>query len=133
MPTPLEMVREFHEAFELPIQDAPSVPAEARARLRSDLIEEEYTEWREAYFREDLTAIADSLADLVYVIYGTALEYGIDLDAILEEVHRSNMTKLGDDGRPVRREDGKVLKGPNYEPPRIQELLFGPGSSTPTA
>lgn len=72
---------------------------------------------------DDHVEVADALADIVYVAYGTALTYGIDLDAVLQEVHRSNMSKLGPDGRPILREDGKVLKGPGYFPPAIGEVL----------
>ena len=73
--------------------------------------------------RGDLVGIADALADIVYVAYGTALTYGIDLDAVLHEVHRSNMSKLGSDGKPLIREDGKVLKSERYFPPDIESVL----------
>ena len=73
--------------------------------------------------KEDLVAIADALADIVYVIYGTALTYGIDLDSVLREVHRSNMSKLGGDGKPLLRGDGKVIKSERYFPPDISSVL----------
>lgn len=91
--------------------------------LRQALIEEEVGELRQAALAGDIVGIADALADIVYVAYGSACVYGIDLDAVLDEVHASNMTKLGADGCPVRRADGKVLKGPDYRPPDIGRVL----------
>jgi predicted HAD superfamily Cof-like phosphohydrolase len=91
--------------------------------LRQSLIDEEVGELRAAAAAGDLVGVADALADIVYVAYGTAHTYGIDLDAVLDEVHASNMTKLGSDGAPVRRADGKVLKGPDYRPPDITTAL----------
>ena len=110
---------EFHRAYGLPVRDVPTVevgrgaggaaagadPGGGRAN------------WPHAAGAGDLIGVADALADIVYVAYGTAHVYGIDLDAVLDEVHASNMTKLGADGRPIRRADGKVLKGPDYRPP----------------
>lgn len=121
-----EMVREFHERFELPIAGAPTLLDGERYALRYELISEELIELCDAQERDDLVAIADALADLAYVVYGAAIEYGIDLDAVIAEVHRSNMTKLGNDGKAIRREDGKVLKGPHYEPPEIARILRTP-------
>jgi predicted HAD superfamily Cof-like phosphohydrolase len=119
-----ELVREFHLAYELPVADAPSADLPAgQVALRQDLIDEEVSELRAAAADADLVGVADALADIVYVAYGTALVYGIDLDAVLDEVHASNMTKLGADGRPVRRADGKVLKGPDYRPPDVAAVL----------
>lgn len=121
--TPLEMVREFHEAFGVPIRDTPGFPEPLVAELRESLIAEEYRELRDAADARDLEEVADALADLTYVIYGTALAYGIDLDAVLAEVHRSNMSKLGADGKPIYRDDGKVLKGPGFFRPDIAAVL----------
>jgi len=119
-----ELVREFHLAYGLPVADLPSADLpDGEVALRQDLIDEEVCELREAAAAGDLIGVADALADIVYVAYGTALVYGIDLDAVLDEVHASNMTKLGADGRPVRRADGKVLKGPDYRPPDIAAVL----------
>lgn len=117
-------VCDFHLSYDLPVAAAPSaaIPAE-QAALRQALIDEEIGELREAAAAGDIVAIADALADVVYVAYGTACVYGIDLDAVLDEVHASNMTKLGADGRPIRRADGKVLKGPDYRPPDIARVL----------
>ena len=95
----------------------------ALARLRVALLEEEVGEFVAASERGDLNGVADALADIVYVAYGTALTYGIDLDAVLHVVHRSNMSKLESDGKPLIREDGKVLKSERYFPPDIGSVL----------
>jgi predicted HAD superfamily Cof-like phosphohydrolase len=115
---------QFHRAFNLPMRQMPSADIDhALARLRVALLEEEVAEFVTASKRGDLVGIADALADIVYVAYGTALTYGIDLDAVLQEVHRSNMSKLGSDGKPLIRDDGKVLKSERYFPPDIESVL----------
>src|SRR5574338_519877 len=106
-------VREFHEAFGMPVADRPGMVTPGRRELRIDLIEEEAYEVGDAMKEEDLAHIAKELADLLYVTYGAAIEYGINLDEVFDEVHRSNMSKLDVDGKPKYRADGKVLKGPN--------------------
>jgi predicted HAD superfamily Cof-like phosphohydrolase len=122
-------VASFHQAFRRPVRRQPSAEIDpALARLRVDLIQEEVSEFVAASQQGDLVGIADALADIVYVVYGTALTYGIDLDAVLAEVHRSNMSKLGRDGKPVLREDGKVLKSDRYVPPDIAAALGLPGA-----
>ena len=117
-------VASFHEAFGLPRAPRPDadIPAEL-AKLRVDLLVEETGEFADASAESDIVGIADALADIVYVAYGAAVTYGIDLDAALREVHRSNMSKLDDQGRPVYREDGKVLKSSRYTPPDISGVL----------
>lgn len=117
-----EMVKEFHRTYGVPIADKPGMLDPERSRMRKEILREEFEEYRSAHNR-DLVETADALADMVYVIYGTALEYGIPLDDVLAEVHRSNMSKLGADGKPVYREDGKVLKGPSYFPPDIEGVM----------
>lgn len=124
-------VREFHTAFDLPILDEPRIPKLKRVALRAALIEEEFKEvmaelafiksrprveqWKSAAdVYAAIARLAKELADLRYVVEGSALEFGIPFDAVYSEVHRSNMSKLGRDGKPVRRHDGKVLKGPDY-------------------
>jgi predicted HAD superfamily Cof-like phosphohydrolase len=115
---------QFHRAFNLPMRQMPSADIDhALARLRVALLEEEVGEFVAASERSDLLGIADALADIVYVAYGTALTYGIDLDAVLQEVHRSNMSKLDSDGKPLIRDDGKVLKSERYFPPDIKSVL----------
>lgn len=117
-------VGQFHRAYGLPVRQTPTVDVgRDQVALRLSLIQEEVGELAAAAAAGDLVGVADALADIVYVAYGTAHVYGIDLDVVLDEVHASNMTKLGADGRPVRRSDGKILKGPDYRPPDIAEAL----------
>jgi predicted HAD superfamily Cof-like phosphohydrolase len=117
-------VAEFHVAFDRPRRSQPSIDVERSLEiLRISLLEEEVGELVAATQARDLIGIADALADIAYVVYGTALTYGIDLDAVLCEVHRSNMSKLDRDGKPVLRSDGKVLKSEFYSPPDIAGVL----------
>jgi predicted HAD superfamily Cof-like phosphohydrolase len=111
--TPQQMLEEFHATF----------GGEEDDELRWRLLDEELAELREAYERDDLAEIADAIADIVYILVGTAHLKGIPFDRVLAEVHRSNMTKLGPDGKARRRADGKILKPPTFEPPRIREIL----------
>lgn len=115
------MVRAFHEAFGLPIADKPALVDEVLAWQRQRLLVAEVAEVSEALAEGDLPGIAQELADVVYVAYGTALVYGIDLDAVLAEVHAANMTKLVDGGPVVI--DGKVVKGPDYRKPDVAGVL----------
>ncbi len=115
------MVRQFHERFGCPVSDRPAWRGEDVHRLRVALIEEELAEFRNAGQAHDLVEIADALADLLYVVYGAAVTYGIDLEPIFREIHRSNMSK--GDPEVVRRPDGKVLKARNYSPPNVAELV----------
>lgn len=123
-PTAFELVGEFHRAFGLPIRTVPSgsIPRREGA-MRQLILDEEVEELRRAVSEADVIGIADALADIVYVICGTAHCYGIDLDAAFAEVHRSNMTKLDREGLPIHRSDGKVLKGSRYEPPDLKRAL----------
>lgn len=124
----MSSVGRFHQAFGLPRSSRPTadIPAEL-ANLRVDLLVEEVEEFASATTAQDIVGIADALADIVYVAYGAALTYGIDLDAVLREVHRSNMSKLDEQGKPIYRADGKVLKSSRYTPPDIPRvLLFQP-------
>lgn len=120
----LFMVAEFHSAFDLPMANLPttSIPADLR-QLRVDLLVEEVREFAEATEAKDIIGIADALADILYVTYGAAITYGIDLDAIVREVHRSNMSKLDENGRPILRADGKVLKSPHYSAPDVVTVV----------
>jgi len=93
--------------------------------LRRKLLKEEVEEYFEGEDKDDLENVAKELADIIYIVCGTAVSYGIPLDRVFDEVHRSNLSKLGDDGKPLRREDGKILKGPNYSPPNIKKILYG--------
>jgi predicted HAD superfamily Cof-like phosphohydrolase len=124
---PIDMaaaVAEFHSSFKLPMRQLPSAEIDQDlATLRIALLEEEVGEFVTASEKGDLIGIADALADIVYVAYGTALTYGIDLNVVLREVHRSNMSKLDSDGNPLIRDDGKVLKSEQYFPPDIATAL----------
>lgn len=120
----LARVLDFHEAFDLPREPLPTAyVGDTLAQLRVRLLREEVEEFAEATEKHDLVAIADALADVVYVAYGSAVTYGIDLDAVVREVHRSNMSKLDTNGRPVLREDGKVLKSERYRPPNVGSVI----------
>lgn len=145
MTTLRQQVRAFHEANGVPIADRPTRIGEDRIRLRLALIAEEFAEFCDAIGRPidlpdfeaswnggfDMVGIADALADLDYVIEGTRLELGINGEPIAAEVHRSNMSKLGADDKPVLREDGKIIKGPNYSPPDIAACLRAQGWGDP--
>lgn len=115
-------VREFMEAFDQEVKKKPEWPDADTVNLRVDLIEEEYDELKQAVYSYDgtITDVADALCDILYVVYGMAHSYGIDIDECFREVHVSNMSKLGEDGKPIYREDGKVVKGPNYRPPDLK-------------
>ncbi|TQE17995.1 hypothetical protein Sipo8835_40900 [Streptomyces ipomoeae] len=125
--SPAHLVREFHLAFGL---DARTEPTEVSAELaahRGELLAEEAAEVAEVSVAGPLDRLAHELADVVYVAYGTALVHGIDLDAVIAEIHRSNMTKLGPDGHVARRADGKVLKGEHYQAPDVSRVLHEQG------
>ncbi|MCX4526989.1 MULTISPECIES: MazG nucleotide pyrophosphohydrolase domain-containing protein [unclassified Streptomyces] len=126
-PSAQELVREFHHAFGLDAPDRPAETPRALSLHRQDLLAEEVAELAEACAEGRLDHIAHELADVVYIAYGTAIAHGIDLDAVIAEVHRANMSKLGPDGRPELREDGKVLKGPAYRAPDVPRVLRGQG------
>lgn len=121
--TNLDKVREFHKAFGLTVRDLPGNPHPDDVALRLELMREERAEVDEAIHIGLFRDIAKELADELYVVYGTAVTYGIDLDAVFEEVHQSNMSKLGEDGKPLRRPDGKILKGPKYRPAEVSRVL----------
>ena len=120
----LGSVREFHLAFGVEAPEAPTAHVDDALRTsRKALMEEELHELVDAMAAEDLLEIADGLADLLYVVFGTGVAYGIPIDEIFEEVHSSNMSKLGADGKPIIGENGKRLRGPRYRPPNISPLL----------
>jgi predicted HAD superfamily Cof-like phosphohydrolase len=123
-----EKVQEFHRAFGHPGPDKlienPSLELIA---LRIRLIREEWVELLQEFESQpyDMAKVSKEMADLLYVIYGAADVFGIPIDRVFEEVHDSNMSKLGADGKPVYREDGKFMKGPNYRPADIRKVLYG--------
>lgn len=121
--TNFEKVLEFTKTYGAYFAPLPSLPDQTTIDLRIKLVQEEWNELMSALDRKDITAVADALGDLEYVLNGFALACGINLDDIVTEIHWSNMTKLGEDGKPIYREDGKVLKGPNYQPPNLVKIL----------
>lgn len=118
-----KQVQEFHNKFGLPVGKTPQFLTNDRTELRWDLLEEELDELNDAYDDGDLVGIADAIGDAIYILLGTAVEHGIPIDEVFDEIHRSNMSKLDEDGKPIYREDGKVLKGPNYIKPDIARIL----------
>lgn len=122
--TNFDMVREFMITFGQKVKDSPKLPPKDVTKLRVRLIQEELHELIEAIQDKDIVEVADALTDILYVTYGAGLAFGIDLDACFAEVQRSNMTKLGADGKPVYRADGKIKKGPNYQEPDLKKILF---------
>ena len=122
----IKAVQKFHEAFKINIQHKPTVAiAEDRKKLRFELMKEENEEYLEAAKNNDLVEVADALGDMLYILCGTIIEHGMQgkIEDIFNEIQQSNMSKLGEDGKPIYREDGKVLKGPNYFKPNIKEFL----------
>jgi len=118
-----ELVGDFMESMEQEVKIKPSFPEDSVQRLRLDLIEEELDELQYGIDNQDMVEIADALTDLLYVVYGAGHAFGIDLDDCFKEVHKSNLSKLGPDFRPIKREDGKVLKPDTYFPPDLKTVL----------
>ena len=127
----LKALWEFHTTYGAAASNVPTIVDDETFELRKKLIEEEYKEFLEGHENRDIVEVADALADLAYVVIGTAVSYGIPLDVVFDEVHRSNMSKLGEDGKPIYREDGKVLKGPNYFKPNIKSIIDNCTDSQP--
>jgi len=118
-----ELVGDFMEAFGQKVELEPTWPDFNTRELRLDLIQEELDELAQAMEDRDMVQIADALTDLLYVVYGAGHAFGIDLDECFQEVHSSNMSKLGPNGKPIHREDGKVMKGPGYYEPDLESIL----------
>lgn len=123
MITNFDRVVQFHIQYDCLIETKPKFPDNALMELRIGLIEEELEELRQAIKDKDIVEVADALTDLLYVTYGMGVSFGIDLDKCFVEVHDSNMSKLDADGKVIRREDGKVLKGPNFREPDLKKVL----------
>lgn len=122
----LEAVQQFHEAFGLGVKQIPTASlGDQKNKLRFNLMKEENEEYLEAVENNDLIEIADALGDMLYILCGTILEHGLQhkIEEVFNEIQRSNMSKLGEDGKPIYREDGKVMKGPNYFKPNFEEIL----------
>ena len=118
-----ELVGDFMESMEQDVLIRPSFPEDSVQKLRLDLIEEELEELQYAIDNQNMADTADALTDLLYVVYGAGHAFGIDLDDCFKEVHQSNLSKLGPDFRPIKREDGKVLKPDTYFPPDLKTVL----------
>ena len=114
-----QSVKKFMETFGQEVKNKAEFPKEKIVKLRLDLIEEELEEFREAIKKKDIKEVADALTDILYVTYGAGHAFGIDLDSCFQEVQNSNMSKLGDDGKPIFNDQGKVMKGPKYFKPDL--------------
>ena len=126
MKNKIKAVKEFHNSFGLGVsEDMIADLGEAKNMLRFNLMDEENKEYLEAAQNNDLVEVADALGDMLYILCGTILEHGMQykIEEVFNEIQRSNMSKLGVDGKPIYREDGKVLKGPNYFKPNIETIL----------
>ena len=122
----IEAVKAFHEAFKIGYRETPKADlGTEKNMLRYKLMREENEEYLDAANDNDIVEVADALGDMLYILCGTIIEHGFQhkIEEVFNEIQRSNMSKLGDDGQPIYREDGKVLKGPNYFKPHIKEIL----------
>tara|TARA_A100001015_G_C14552133_1_gene541994 strand:- start:25 stop:396 length:372 start_codon:yes stop_codon:yes gene_type:complete len=116
-------VKKFMETFGQEIKNKAEFPSEKIQDLRVSLIDEELSELKEAIENKDIKEVADALTDILYVTYGAGHAFGIDLDKCFNEVQRSNMSKLDENGKPIFNEHGKVLKGPNYFKPNLEKFI----------
>ncbi len=123
---PIEAVTLFHQAYGLGIENKPTaILNEATTTLRFNLMKEENEEYLEAAKEGNLLEVGDALGDMLYILCGTIISHGFQekMEAIFDEIQRSNMSKLGEDGKPIYRDDGKVLKGPNYFKPNLKAII----------
>ena len=126
MKNKIQAVKDFHEAFKIGYRETPKADlGTEKNMLRYKLMREENEEYLDAANDNDLVEVADALGDMLYILCGTIIEHGLQykIEEVFEEIQRSNMSKLGVDGQPIYREDGKVLKGPNYFKPSINKIL----------
>ena len=121
--TNFNSVKKFMEVFGQEVKTKAEFPSEKIIKLRLNLIQEEVDEFKEALKNKDLKEVADALTDILYVTYGAGHAFGVDLDKCFEEVQRSNMSKLGEDGKPIYNEKGKVMKGPKYFQPDLTKFI----------
>ena len=122
----INSVKEFHTIFQLGYSDTIIGDlGESKNLLRYNLMKEENEEYLEAAMSNDIIEIADALGDMLYILCGTIIEHGLQqkIEEVFDEIQRSNMSKLGEDGNPIYREDGKVMKGPNYFKPNFEDIL----------
>ena len=118
-----QSVKKFMQTFGQEVKNKAEFPDEKTVQLRCDLIKEELDELNQAIKDKDIKEVADALTDILYVTYGAGHTFGVNLDKCFEEVQRSNMSKLGSDGKPIYNESGKVMKGPNYFKPELNKFL----------
>ena len=118
-----ESVKKFMKTFGQEVKEKADFPSNKITTLRYDLISEELAELKEALDKKDIKEVADALTDILYVTYGAGHAFGIDLDKCFGEVQNSNMSKLGDDGKPIYNEFGKVMKGPDYFEPNLNKFV----------
>ena len=116
-------VKKFMQTFGQEVKNKAAFPNDKIIKLRYDLIQEELNEFKQACDQKDLKEVADALTDILYVTYGAGHAFGIDLDKCFDEVQSSNMSKLGDDGKPIYNEQGKVMKGPKYYKPDLNKFI----------
>ena len=121
--TNFENVKKFMQTFGQEVRTDASFPSDKIVNLRLDLIKEELSELKEAIDKKDIKEVADALTDILYVTYGAGHAFGINLYECFEEVQNSNMSKLGEDGKPIYNEFGKVMKGPKYFKPNLEKLI----------
>ena len=121
--TNFNSVKKFMEVFGQEVKTKAEFPSEKIIKLRYNLIKEELDEFKEALKDRDLKEVADALTDILYVTYGAGHAFGIDLDKCFDEVQRSNMSKLDEDGKPIYNEHGKVMKGPKYFQPNLSKFI----------
>ena len=121
--TNFEKVKIFMKTFGQEVKSKSSLSSDKINRLRLSLIQEELDELNKAIQDKDIIEVADALTDILYVTYGAGHAFGIDLDQCFNEVQNSNMSKLGDDGKPIYNENGKVMKGPNYFKPDLSKYI----------
>ena len=118
-----DRVKKFMKTFGQEVKEKAEFPNEKITALRYELINEELEELKEAIIKKDIKEVADALTDILYVTYGAGHAFGIDLDKCFEEVQNSNMSKLGEDGKPIYNEKGKVMKGPKYFKPNLKKFV----------
>ena len=118
-----QSVKKFMQTFGQEVKNKAEFPEEKIVKLRLNLIQEELDEFREAVKKKDIKEVADALTDILYVTYGAGHAFGIDLDSCFQEVQNSNMSKLGEDGKPIYNDQGKVMKGPKYFKPDLDKYI----------
>ncbi len=118
-----DSVKKFMKTFGQEVKEKAEFPTEKITALRYDLINEELAELKDAIDKRDIKEVADALTDILYVTYGAGHAFGINLDKCFEEVQNSNMSKLGEDGKPIYNDKGKVMKGPNYFKPNLNKFV----------